>query len=96
MSDPEPRSQDGQAQELRSLVDLVARIVGRSEPPTPPVLRVKEVAERLGIGERAVRDQMDRGELPWAWQGRQRVVPLQVWLDRLAAQAKSNEPPWTR
>jgi len=50
------------------------------------------VAEWLGIGERAVRKMMDRGEIPWAWQGRQRVVPLQCWLDRLAAQAKANDP----
>jgi hypothetical protein len=58
----------------------------------PPILRPSRVAEWLGIGERAVRKMMDRGEIPWAWQGRQRVVPLQCWLDRLAAQAKANDP----
>jgi hypothetical protein len=76
--------------------DLLARMLvmladhGRA---LAPVLRIDRVAEWLDVSERAVRKMMDRGEIPWAWQGRQRVVPTHVWLDRLAAEARKNDPP---
>ena len=77
---------------------VLAHIISRllTSHGVPPVVRACLIAEWLGITERAVRDQMDRGELPWAWQGRQRVVPMHVWMDQLATQAKANEPQWTR
>ena len=74
-----------------TLVKLVASPGGVSRAPI--VARVSQVAEWLGVGERAVRKMMDRGELPWAWAGRQRVVPVSVWMDHLAAQAKANGQP---
>ncbi len=97
--------QDPAARDLRALDESLSKVVGvvaqlaavvaQSAALLVPLLRVDEVAERLGVGvgERAVRKMMDRGEIPWAWAGRQRVVLARVWLDQLAAQAKDNQPP---
>ena len=76
--------------------DLFARLSGllvRAGAFGAPVLRSKCVAALLDVSERAVRKMMDRGEIPWTKVGRQRVVPTQLWIDRLNEQAKSNEPP---
>ena len=98
----EPGSEDPKARELRVLADslthaakLVASFAGgavTSAPAAVPVvLRVKQIAPMLGVGERAVRKMMDRGDLPWVFIGRQRVVPVAIWMDRLASRARAND-----
>ena len=83
-----------------SAVSNVADVLGKliasprgNGPGAPVIVRGSQVAEWLGITDRAVRKMMDRGELPWTWLGRQRVVPLAIWMDRLAAEAKANGQP---
>ena len=78
-----------------SLEEMFARVSAlfvRAGAFLPPVLRAKSVGEMLNVGERAVRKMMDRDELPWAWQGRQRVVLTHLWISMLTEQAKANNP----
>lgn len=97
-------SEDPKAREFRVLADslasaaklvagLASGAASSAMAAVPVVLRVPQVAQMLDVGERAVRKMMDRGELPWAFVGRQRVVPVAVWTERLAAQARANDPP---
>jgi len=51
---------------------------------TPKYLRVSEIAQLLGITQKAVRQRIARGELPYRRWGRRVLIPAQE-LDRFLA-----------